>query len=135
MSKIKTLLKFRVTIKKNHRILKFNIRIFKTIFERNTDLQKIKNNSIFGKPIENPKNKVDVIIVTTRKQNVKWSFRPIFKVEKQFRNEAIAIEKEKCRINLNKTIYIKRSILDLSKVLMQDFQYNFNKNKYGHKAS
>ena len=98
-------------------------------------MQKIKNNSIFGKPIENPKNKVDVIIVTTRKQKVKWSFRPIFKVEKQFRNEAIAIEKEKCRINLNKTIYIKRSILDLSKVLMQDFQYNFNKNKYGHKAS
>ena len=28
----------------------------------------LRNNAIFGRPIENPKNKVDVKIVTTRKQ-------------------------------------------------------------------
>ena len=40
-------------------------------------------------------NKVDVKIVTTRKQNLKWSFKPTFKREKQFCNGAIAFEKEK----------------------------------------
>ena len=38
--------------------------------------------------------------------------------EEKFCNEAIAIEKEKHKINFNKTIHIRVSILDLSKVLM-----------------
>ena len=31
----------------------------------------LRNNAIFGRSIENPKNKVDVKIVTTRKQYLK----------------------------------------------------------------
>ena len=46
----------------------------------------------------------------------------------------LAIEKEKCRINLNKPIYIETGILDLSKLLMQDFHHNYLKNKYGGKS-
>ena len=42
-------------------------------------------------------NKVDVKIVTTRKQYLKWLFRPTFKREKQFRNSVISIKK---KINL-----------------------------------
>ena len=63
-----------------------------------------------------------------RKQYLKWSLRPISKREKQFRNEAIAIKKEKCGISLNKLIYIGTSILYLSKVLKYDFHYNYIKN-------
>ena len=48
----------------------------------------------------------------------------------QFRSGAIAVEKEKCRVNLNKTIYIGASIINLSKVLIQDFHHNYIKNKY-----
>ena len=51
-------------------------------------------------------NKVDVKIVTATRQCFNWLFRPTFKREKQFRNRAIAFEKEKYRINLNKPIYI-----------------------------
>ena len=83
---------------------------------------------IFGNSIENAMNKVDVKILTTRKQNLKWSFRATFKREKQYCNGAVAIEKEKCRINLNKPIYIGTSTLDLGKVLIQDFHYNYIKN-------
>ena len=36
---------------------------------------KLRNIVIFNKPIENPMSKVDVKIVTTRKQYIKWSFR------------------------------------------------------------
>ena len=35
-----------------------------------------------------------------------------------------ATEKEKCRINLNKSNYIETRILDLSELLMQVFCYN-----------
>ena len=53
---------------------------------------------------------------------------------KHFCKGAIAIEKEKCRINLNKPICIGTRILDLVKVLMQDFQYSYIKSKHGDKA-
>ena len=79
-------------------------------------------------------NKVDVKIVTATRQCFNWLFRPTFKREKQFRNRAIAFEKEKYRINLNKPIYIWITISDLRKVLMQDFHYNYIKNKCGDKA-
>ena len=79
-------------------------------------------------------NKVDIKILTTRKQYLKWSLKPTFKREKQFRNGAIVIKKEKCRINLNKLIYIGASILDVSKVLIQDFRNYCIKNKYGYKS-
>ena len=61
---------------------------------------KLRNNAIFSKSIENPIKNVDVKIVTTRRQYLKWSSRRIFKIEKQFRNEVVATVKEKCRINL-----------------------------------
>ena len=46
----------------------------------------------------------------------------------------LAIEKENCRTNLNKPIYIGTGILDLGKLLMQDFHHNYLKNKYGDKS-
>ena len=40
-----------------------------------------------------------------------------------------------CRVNLNKLVYIgTRILLDLSKVSMQNFCYNFIKNKYDGKT-
>ena len=47
---------------------------------------------------------VDSKILNRRKQYLKWSYRLIFEKDKLFLNGAIAIEKEKCEINLNKPI-------------------------------
>ena len=44
------------------------------------------------------------------------------------------IQKDTPRIKLNKTPLIEVSILDLSKVLMCDFHYNYIKNKYDVKV-
>ena len=46
---------------------------------------KLRNNALFGRLIENPMNKIDLKIVITRKQYLKWSFRPTFKSDKQFK--------------------------------------------------
>ena len=61
---------------------------------------KLRKNAIFSKSIENSIKNVDIKIVTTRRQCLKWSSRPVFKIEKQFRNGVVATVKEKCRINL-----------------------------------
>ena len=96
---------------------------------------KLRNNAIIGKSFENPMNKADIKIVKKNsKQHLKWSFRSTFKGEKLFHNGAIAIKEGKCRINLNKPIYIGTSRLDLSKVLIQDFNYNCIEIKYDDKA-
>ena len=47
-------------------------------------------------------NKTNVKVLITKKQHLQQSFRQTFRHEKQNRNGAIAIEKEKCGINLNK---------------------------------
>ena len=72
--------------------------------------------------------------MTTRNQYLKGSTRTTSEGEKLFHNEAKAIEKEKCRINLKKPIYIGSSILHLSKGLMQDFHYKYIKIKCGNKT-
>ena len=91
----------------------------KVTTSKNKMLDIKRDNAKFGKSIEHQVNKTDVKTLITRKQYLKyWSFRPTFKREKQFCNGAIAIETEKCIINLNEPLYIGTSILDLSKVLM-----------------
>ena len=45
---------------------------------------KLKNNTLFGKSIENPMNNIDVKILITSKQYLKWSFRRTFKRENNF---------------------------------------------------
>ena len=41
---------------------------------------------------------------------------------------------KKTEIYFNKPVYVGQAILDLSKTLMFDFQYNYIKHKYKHKA-
>ena len=40
------------------------------------------------------------------------------------------IHKNKVTLKLNKPAYVGMCILDLSKVLMHEFHYDYNKNKY-----
>ena len=58
----------------------------------------------------------------------KWSFRSNSKRRKQFHNWAIDIEKIKNR-SLNE--FVLEQVLNWSRILMQDFQYNYIKNNYG----
>ena len=75
-------------LKKIHRILEFKQEpLLKPYIKRNTDLRreaekegnkrkkqnaKLRKNATFGKSMENPTNMVDVKIVSTRKQYLKW---------------------------------------------------------------
>ena len=53
---------------------------------------------------------------------------------KIFDNNLVAIRKSKLALKLNKPAYIGMCILELSKVLMYDFYYDYIQNKYDNKS-
>ena len=53
---------------------------------------------------------------------------------KIFDNDLVAICKNKVRLTLNKPACIRMCILELSKVLIYEFHYDYTKNKYGNNS-
>ena len=59
--------------------------------------------------------------------------KPKLHVKKIFNNDLVAIHKSKIIFTSNKPAYVDMCILDLSKVQMYEFHYDYIKNKYGNK--
>ena len=80
------------------------------------------NNAVFGKTMENVKNRVSLHLTTEEKNAVKWFSKINFKTSKNFDNLHL-IEMYKQEIIYDKPIYVGTSILDLSKLHMMNFHY------------
>ena len=104
----------------------------KNSFEK--DFFKLMNNSVFGKTMENLRKRVDVRLVTDEKKLTKLASKPTYVSSKIFNENLVAVHKIKETLTLNRPAYVGMCILDLSKVLMYDFHYNYIKKKYGDKA-
>ncbi|KAJ8875972.1 hypothetical protein PR048_023880 [Dryococelus australis] len=91
------------------------------------------NNSVFGKTMENIRNRVDIRLSTNPKQMDKLVTKPNFKDRTIFTNSLVAVHIIKTKLCFNKPICVGMCILDLSKVLMYDFHNNIMKPKYGKK--
>ncbi|CAB4019693.1 uncharacterized transposon-derived, partial [Paramuricea clavata] len=104
-----------------------------TDFEKN--FFKLMNNSVFGKTMENVRNRVNVKLVTAEEQLNKLAKKSYFKSVNIFTENLIAVHMEKTTVKLVKPIYLGMSILDLSKTLMYNFHYNYIKPKYGNNAN
>ena len=103
----------------------------KNDFEK--DFFKLMNNSVFGKTMENIRNRVDIKLVNNKKQAEKLSAKPNFKHCNIFNEKLIPIHMKKTKLTFNKPVYLGMCILDLSKTLMYEFHYNYIKKKYGDK--
>ena len=55
-------------------------------------------------------------------------------LHKIFDNSLVAIRKSKLALKLNKASYIGMCIVELSKVLMYEFHYDYIKSKYDNKS-
>ena len=118
----------------------------KSYIEKNTELRKraknsfekdffkLMNNSVFGKTMENIRNRVDVRLVNNRKAAEKLAARPNFKHLTIFDENLVAIHMKRTKLVFDKPVYCGMSILDISKTLMYDFHYGYMKKKYGDKA-
>ena len=99
-----------------------------TDFEK--DFYKLMNNSVFGKTMENVRNRVNVKLVTDEKSLGKLVKKANFRSVNIFDENLIAVHMEKTTVRLNKPIQIGMSILDLSKTLMYKFHYEYVKPKW-----
>ena len=144
---LKTYLRLGLKIKKIHRGIKFeestwmkdfidkNTRLrtaSNTIFEKN--FFKLMSNSVFGKTMENIRNRVDIKFVTSEKAARKWINKTYFAKSTYFSENFFAIHLKRKRICFNKPIYVGAAVLDISKMKMFEFHYDYIKPKYGDLA-
>ena len=82
------------------------------------------NNSVFGKTMENIRNRVDVKLVNTKEKLRKLVAKPNFRSLKIFSENLVSVHMKKTSLTMNKPIYLGMCILELSKTIMYDsFMY------------
>ena len=95
---------------------------------------KLMNNSVFGKTMENIRKHRDIKLVTTDKKRSKLVSEPNYHTINLISEDLSIIEMEKAKVKMNKPIYLGLSILEISKILMYEFWYDYMKPKYGNKV-
>ena len=92
------------------------------------------NNAVFGKTIENVRKHWDIKLVKTDKKRNKLVSEPNYHTMKLIDNNSAITEMGKVKVKMNKPIYLGLSILDISKISMYEFWYDYVKSKYEDKA-
>ena len=143
INSLKQALNHGLKLKKIHRIIEFNQKAWlKPYIDMNTELRKLArndfekdlfklmNNSVFGKTMENIRKHRDIKLVTTDKKRSKLVSEPNYDAMNLISEDLSIIEMKKTKIKMNKPIYLGLSILEISKILMYEFWYDYMKPKY-----
>ena len=95
------------------------------------DFFKLLNNSVFGKMMENIRKHKDIKLITNAKDYLKNIMKPNFKSGILFSESLIGCEMGKTKVVMNKPVCLDQAILDLSKIVMYEFHYDYMVPKYG----
>lgn len=144
---LKQYIRLGLQLNKVHRVLEFKqTKWLKPYIEFNTekrkharndfekDFFKLMNNAVFGKTMENLRNRVNVQLVQDAKKLKKLVSSPAFEGFTIFSSDLVGVKSIKKTLTLNRPIYVGFSILDLSKIIMYEFHYSFIKKIYGNNA-
>ena len=147
INSLKQALNHGLKLKKVHRIIEFNQEAWlKPYIDMNTDLRKaaksyfekdlfkLMNNSVFGKTMENIRKHRDIKLVTTDKKRSKLVSEPNYHTINLISEDLSIIEMKKTKVKMNKPIYLGLSILEIIKILMYEFWYDYIKTKYDNKV-
>ena len=104
----------------------------KNAFEK--DFFKLMNNSVFGKTMENVRNRHDIRLVNDNCELHKLTKRPQFKTTRIITPDLVSVQSLTTRVKMFKPIFIGFCVLDISKTLMFSFHYDVIKAEYGEKA-
>ena len=88
------------------------------------------NNSVVRKTMENIRKHRDIKLVTIDKKRNKLVSEPNYHTINYISEDLSIIEMNKKKVKMNKRIYLGLSILDISKILMYEFWYDYMKTKY-----
>ena len=91
---------------------------------------KLMNNAVFRKTMENIRKHRNIKLVTNREAYLKVVMKTNFKSGVQFSSNLMGCEMEKIKVVMNKLVYLEQDILDLSKIVMYEFHYDYMKQKY-----
>ena len=140
---LKLYLQHGLKITKIHRVLTFKQSPWlKPYIELNTKLRqtasnkfeeqfyKLLNNSFFGKSCEDVRKYKEVKIALTKERVRKLIARPTFKNSKIYHENFAAVQLKRNEVKLNKPRYLGMCILDISKIIMYKFHYDFIMPKY-----
>ena len=142
---LKKALNHGLKLKKIHRIIEFNQEAWlKPYIDMNTELRKIAkndfekdffkliNNAVFGKTTENVRKHRDIKLVTTDKKRSKLGSEPNYHMVNCISENLSIIEMRRTKVKMNKPIYLGLSILEISKLLIYKFWFDYMKLKYGN---
>ena len=126
-----------------HRAIEFNQSPWlKTYIDFNTQLRmaatndfekdffKLRNNSVFGKTMENIRKHRNIKLVTTEEKYFCTVMCPNFKSGVLFGENLMGCEMGKIKVVMNKPVYLGQAILDLSKIVMYEFHHDYMIPKY-----
>ena len=144
---LKQALNHGLVFKKVRRVIKFNQKDWlKPYIDMNTKLRKeakndfekdffkLMNNSVFGKTMKNVRNHRDIKLVRSDKRRKRLVSEPNYHSHKKFSDLLMAIGMKKTRVKMTKPLYLGMSILDISKILMYGFWYDYIIPKYEDNA-
>ena len=127
-----------------HRVIEFDqLPWLKTYIDFNTQLRmaatndfekdffKLMKNSVFGKTMENIRKQRNIKLVTTEEKYLHTVMKPNFKSGVLFGENLMGCEMGKINVVMNKLVYLGQVILDLSKIVMYEFHYDYMVPKYG----
>ena len=140
---LKQALNHGLKLKKIHRIIEFNQKAWlKPYIDMNTELRKLAkddfekdlfklmNNAVFRKTMGNIRKHGNIKLVTTDKKRNKLVSEPNYHTINYISEDLSIIEMKKTKVKMNKPIYLGLSTLDISKILMYEFWYDYMKPKY-----
>ena len=140
---LKFYLEHGMRLTKVHRVLSFvQSRWLAPYIEKNSALRavatndfekeffKLMNNSIYGKTCENQKKRTDIKLVTQEEKRKKLMEKPHCMSFKIFDEDLAAVEMRKLKTMIDKPFYVGFSVLELSKLHMYRFHYDYFMKKY-----
>jgi hypothetical protein len=92
------------------------------------------NNQLFGKCLQNVRNLIDVKIVTNAAQARKLASSPLLYDVREVSENVFIFLMKRAEVTLDKPIFLGFSILELSKLLVYAFHYNYMGGKYNDKS-
>ena len=114
--------------------IKFNTQKRKESTDRfNQNFFKLLVNCIYGKSMENIRKRISVKHINNSKDYLRCVSKPKFISQKNIDKNFIAVLLIKSVFNLNKPIYDGFSVLELHKLLMYKFHYDYVCKKYDAK--
>ena len=98
------------------------------------DFYKLANNAVFGRTMMDPRKFIELYLATSAKYFQKLVRKPTYKSHSIINENLVAVEMARVKIKLMQPLYVGFTVLELSKLLMYQFHYDYILPNYNQNA-